>query len=108
MNTTGYLYLAITTEDESLTEDDFSQNLSLKATRFNKKNEKGNIPVETSWQFRSEHIVNTNYEDEVEQLIDKLYPYQLEFQNFKKKFTHVSFYLVVVIFCGEQSPGLNF
>ena len=107
-NTKGYTYFAIKTENEELGLDTFDKYLSIRPTQFQKMYEKGKIPVCTSWKYSSDDLTNPFFFEEIEKLIDKLEPHKEELIRLKTRYPEFKFVLVVVIFLGDESPGLNF
>jgi hypothetical protein len=109
MNATkGYVYFGIKTENPNLDLSDFDALLSIKPTRFQKMFEKGPIPKSTSWQFSSDNLISPFFFDEIEKLITKLEPHKDEFKELKLKLPELYFFLEVVIYMGDETPGLSF
>ena len=108
IDTKGYTYFAIKTEDDHLGLHHFDKYLSIKPTRFQKKFERGQIPKSTTWEYSSGDSINPFYFDEIEKLIGILEPHKEEFKLFKANCKDIYFVLEVVIFLGDNSPGLSF
>ena len=106
--TKGYVYFTIVTEDKNLDISDFNKYISLKPTKFMKKYERGKIPKSTNWDYSSGDLVNPYYFEEIEKLIKILTPHTEEFKLFKLHNPTCVLRLVVVIFLGDETPGLNF
>jgi len=108
INTTGHTYFAIKTENEATDLETFNNYLSIQPTKFQKKFERGKVPVTTSWQLSSGDLTNPDYFEEIEKLITKLNKHKTELLKIKKENPEIEFVLEVVIYLGDESPGLNF
>jgi hypothetical protein len=53
-------------------------------------------------------LTNPVYFEEVENLIDRLAPFKEEFKILKRENSNFHYVLEVVIFLGDETPGLNF
>lgn len=107
-DTKGYIYFAIKTEDENLNLDDFDKYLTIKPTKFERKFERGQVPNSTIWEYSSGDLVNPYYFHEIEKLIEILEPHKDELKMLKAKYEDIHFVFEVVIFLGDETPGLNF
>lgn len=107
-NTHGYIYFAIKSEDETLDRSSFDSILSIIPTRFEKKFQRGNVPVCTIWEFSSGELVNPIYSDEIESLVDELNLHRDEFLILKRNYPEVEFWLQVVMYLGDYAPALHF
>ena len=107
-DTKGYIYFSITTEDESLSIKDFEKHISIQPTKFEKKFERGHVPKSTSWIFSTTELVNPYCYEEIEKLLTTLEPHKEEFKELKRQFSEVSMFLTVVLFLGDETPGLHF
>ena len=107
-DTKGYIYFNIRTENPGIDLLDFNIHLTIKPTKFDKMFERGVVPKATHWIYSSEKLVNANYYEEIEKLIDDLEPHLKEFKILKEKYPEFTFVLEVVIFMGKETPGLNF
>jgi|TARA_R110002049_G_scaffold217206_2_gene388619 hypothetical protein len=107
-NTKGYTYFAIKTENEKFSLSEFDSYLTIKPSHFKKKFENGKTPVCTTWELSSGKLTNPYYFEEIEKLIDKLEKHKTELIELKTKNPEFSFVLEVVIFLGDESPGLHF
>lgn len=107
-NTHGYIYFALKTEEETLDERLFTSMLTIKPTRFEKRFERGQVPVCTVWELSSRELINPNYSDELEHLIDLLNLHLDELLNLKRNYPEVEFWLQVVMYLGDYNPALHF
>ena len=107
-DTKGYTYFAIKTENEKIGLSDFDTYLTLKPTEFKRKFENGKTPVCTTWELSSGKLTNPYYFKEIEKLIDKLENHKSELIGLKNKNPEFAYVLEVVIFLGDESPGLHF
>lgn len=107
-DTKGYIYFAIKTEDDKLNLSDFDKYLSIKPTKFQKKFERGQVPKSTIWEYSSGDLINPYYFDEIERLIEVLEPHKNELKLLKAKYDDICFVFEVVIYLGDETPGLNF
>jgi hypothetical protein len=107
-DTTGYSYFTIKTENEKLGLDDFEKYLSIKPTRFQKMHERGKVPVCTIWEHSTGNLTNPNFFEEIEKLIDRLNDHKFEFIKMKSSNPEIEFVLEVVIYLGDETPGLHF
>lgn len=102
------MYFAIKTENENFDLSEFNAYLTIKPTDFKRKFEKGKTPLCTIWEYSSDKLINPFYFQEIENLIDKLEPHKSEFILLKKENAEFTFVLEVVIFLGDETPGLHF
>ena len=107
-NTKGYTYFAIKTENEKFGLSEFDSYLTIKPTDFKQKFENGKTPVCTIWEYSSGKLINPYYFKEIEKLIDKLENHKSELIGLKKRNPEFEYVLEVVIFLGDESPGLHF
>lgn len=107
MDTTGYVYFAIKS-DLILELKDFKQHLSLSPTRFSKKFEKGEVPKATIWEYSSGQLTNPCYFEVMEDMMDVLVPHTEEFIRLKEAIPDLCFVLQVVVYLGDETPGLHF
>ncbi|MFP9100854.1 DUF4279 domain-containing protein [Flavobacterium sp. RHBU_24] len=107
-DTTGYIYLAIKTENKSIDLEWFNSHLTIKPTTFSKMFEKGKIPVCTSWEYSSGNFTNPFYADEIAKLISKLSNHTSEFLKLKSENPEFHFVFEVVMYLGDETPGLSF
>ncbi|WP_100616391.1 DUF4279 domain-containing protein [Confluentibacter citreus] len=107
-NTKGYTYFAIKTENENFGLSDFDSFLTIKPTDFKRKFENGKTPASTIWEFSSGKLTNPYYFKEIEKLIDKLEKHKSELIGLKNENPEFAYVLEVVIFLGDESPGLHF
>ena len=107
-DTKGYVYFVIKTENESFGIKEFESFLTIKPTEFNRMFEKGNSPVCTSWKFSSGNLTNPFYYQEIEKLMDSLEKHKDEFIKLKTEMSEFNFSLSIVMFLGDETPGLNF
>lgn len=107
-NTTGYAYFAIKTENEKFGLKEFENYIALKPTRFQKMLEKGNVPVCTIWEYSTGNLINPNFFKEIEKLVVELEKHKCEFKKLKIEHPEMEFVLEVVIYLGDETPGLNF
>jgi hypothetical protein len=107
-NTTGRVYFAIGTEDDHFDIHTFNRYLTIQPTNFRKKFEKGNLPVSTIWEYASEELKNPFYFEEIEKLIDLLEKHISEFIHLKIENPSIDYVLQVVIYLGDETPGLHF
>ncbi|MCB0398700.1 MAG: DUF4279 domain-containing protein, partial [Winogradskyella sp.] len=107
-NTKGYTYFAIKTENEKFGLSEFDSYLTIKPTNFKQKFENGKTPVCTIWEYSSGKLVNPYYFEEIEKLIDKLENHKSELIELKERNPEFEYVLEVVIFLGDESPGLHF
>ncbi|MFP9113020.1 DUF4279 domain-containing protein [Flavobacterium sp. RHBU_3] len=108
MDTTGYVYFAAKTENESIDLEWFNLRLSLLPTRFSKMFERGKTPVCTSWDYSSAKLINPIFGEEIDRLIAVLAQHKEEFLKLKTENPEICFVLEVVIYHGEETPGLSF
>ena len=108
INTKGYTYFAIKTENENFGLSDFNSYLTIKPTDFKQKFENGKTPVCTIWEYCSGKLINPNYFKEIEKLIDKLENHKSELIRLKLRNPEFEYVLEVVIFLGDESPELYF
>ena len=104
----GYTYFAIKTENDNFGLSEFDSYLTLKPTYFKRKFENGKVPKCTIWELSSGKLKNPYFFKEIEKLIDKLEPHKSELLRLKKENSEFNFVLEVVIFLGDESPGLHF
>lgn len=107
-DTTGYTYFAMKTENENFGLQEFDKYLTLKPSRFQKKFEKGKVPVCTIWEYSTGDLTNPSFFEEIEKLISKLNNHKVEFLKLKADNPEISFVLEVVIYLGDKTPGLHF
>jgi Domain of unknown function (DUF4279) len=107
-DTTGSVYLAIRTENEEINLEWFNAYLTIKPTTFSKMFETGKTPVCTSWEYSSGNLTNPIYADEISKLISKLSNHTSEFLKLKSENPEFHFVLEVVIYLGNETPGLSF
>ena len=107
-NTKGYTYFAIKTENEKFGLSEFDSYLTIKPTDFKQKFENGKTPVCTIWEYSSGKLINPYYFKEIEKLISKLESHESELIELKRQNPEFEYVLEVVIFLGDESPGLNF
>lgn len=107
-DTKGYTYFAIKTENENFGLSEFDSYLSIKPTDFKLKFENGKTPVCTTWELSSGKLKNPYFFQEIENLIDKLKKHKHELIELKKQKPELAYVLEVVIFLGDESPGLHF
>lgn len=107
-NTTGYVYFAIKTENESFDLDEFDKYLTIKPSHFEKMFSRGKVPVCTIWKYSSEDLINPYYFDEIEKLVEKLNKHKHEFLKLKSENPEIDFVLQTVINLGDETPGLHF
>ena len=107
-DTKGYTYFAIKTENENFELSDFNSYLTIKPTDFKRKFENGKTPVCTIWELSSGNLTNPHYFQEIEKLIDKLQKHKSELIVLKRQNPEFTYVLEVVIFLGDESPGLHF
>ena len=107
-NTRGRIYFGISMDNDLLDLSDFDKYLSIKPTEFQKKFERGQVPRFTSWTYSSGDLINAYYFDEIEKLIEALEPHKEEFRGLKGNFQNIAYHLSVVIFLGDNTPGLHF
>ena len=107
-NTTGYTYFVIKTENEKVKLEDFNAKLSINPTDFKKIYEKGHVPKCTSWEISSGKLVNPYFYEEIEKIIIKLEKHKTELIQLKKENPEFVYQFIVVIFLGDESPGLHF
>ena len=106
--TRGYIYFAIKTEDEDLDLADFDKYLRVKPTKFEKIHSRGPVPKCTIWTYSTDELTNPTFYEVVEGLIKELLPYKDDFKRLKNEYEDIHYVLEVVIFLGDESPGLNF
>lgn len=107
-DTTGYVYFAIKTEDDHFDLATFNKYLTLKPTRFQKKFERGNVPVSTIWEYRMGNFTSSYYFEEIEKLIDVMEKHAHELMYLSEENPSISYVLEVVIYLGDETPGLHF
>lgn len=107
INTKGYIYFALKTEDENLDLEFFEKFLSIKPTKFEKMFSRGKIPVCTIWKYSTGNLINPDYHKEIENLIEKLSKHKLEFLKIKNENPEISFILEIVLQLGDEHPCLN-
>ncbi|MCO6148413.1 DUF4279 domain-containing protein [Flavobacterium sp. NRK1] len=108
IDTTGYVYFAIKAEDSDFDLALFNSFLTIQPTHYQKKFEKGSVPVCTIWEYGTKKLANPFYFEAIEQLIDVLENHTLEFLRLKKDYPSVEYVLEVVIYLGDETPGLSF
>jgi len=106
-DTKGYNYFAIITEDAEMDLPQFESFLTIKPTSFKKMFERGTLPKATSWEYSSGKLTNPYFFEEIEKLIAALKPHKEEFKKLKLAYPELYFVLEVVIYLGDESPGLN-
>lgn len=106
--TRGYTYFAIKTENKNFSLEDCNKYLTLKPTRFQKMFEKGKVPICTIWEYSTGNLTNPFFFEEIEKLIVILNKHKDEFLKLKANYPETSFVLEVVIYLGDETPGLNF
>lgn len=107
-DTRGYIYFVIKTEDTQFELAEFENFLSIKPTSVQKMFERGNVPKSTSWRLGTAELINPHFFQEVEKLIATLKPHKDEFKKLKTVYPDFKFVLQVVLYLGDESPGLNF
>jgi hypothetical protein len=107
-DTKGYTYFAIKTENENFGLSDFDSYLTIKPTNFKRKFENGKTPVCTIWELSSGKLTNPYFFKEIEKLIDKLENHKSELIGLKNENPEFAYVLEVMIFLGDESPGLHF
>ena len=107
-DTKGYVYFAIKTDNDTFDLNWFNSRLNIEPTTFRKKFEKGQTPKCTIWKYSTPNLTNPVYFEEIENLIDRLVPFKEEFKILKQENPDFHYVLEVVIFLGDQTPGLNF
>ena len=106
--TRGYIYFAIKTEDENLDLADFDKYLRVKSTKFDKMYSRGPVPKCTIWTYSTDELINPFYYEVIEGLINELLPYKDNFKTLKNEYADLHYVLEVVIYLGDETPGLNF
>jgi len=107
-DTKGYIYFGIKTDDASITISDFERYLTIKPTKFEQMFERGHVPKSTNWRFSTDNLTNPYCYEEIEKLITTLAPYKEEFKQLKQHYPQLYMVLEVVLFLGDETPGLNF
>lgn len=108
IDTKGYIYFGIKTENENLTIENFNSILSIKPTKFERIFERGRVPKTTNWIYSTDELVNPYCFEVIENFIDALEPYKEEFKKLKLQYPEISMFLEVVLFLGDETPGLSF
>lgn len=109
INTTGYIYFAIKTENDSVDLDLFKRYIDLEPTKFQKMRSKnGIVPVCTSWNYSTDNLINPISYKVIENLIKELIPFKEGLINLKKDYPEFYFVLEVVLTIGDESPALSF
>lgn len=108
IETTGYAYFAIKTENENFELVTFNKYLSILPTSFQKMFARGNVPVCTIWEYCSGDLTNPYYFEEIEKLVAKLSEHKSEFLKLKSENPEVDFILEIVIKLGDETTGLHF
>ena len=108
IDTNGYVYFAIKTDNDKLDLEEFNNNLSISPTKFRKKFEDGAKPKCTIWEYSSEKLINPLYYEEIEKLIEKLESHKEEFKQLQLKSPEIVFVLQIVIYLGDETPALHF
>ncbi|NOT91220.1 DUF4279 domain-containing protein [Ferruginibacter sp.] len=108
VETRGYTYFAIATDNAELELSEFKKYLTIAPTKFEKMFERGTVPKFTKWKYASGELKNPHFFEEVEKLITALHPYKEEFKKLKVAYPDLNFFLEVVIYLGDESPGLHF
>ncbi|WP_419214230.1 DUF4279 domain-containing protein [Maribacter sp. X9] len=75
---------------------------------FKQKFENGKTPVCTIWEYSSVKLTNPFYFKEIEKLIDQLEKHKNELIGLKTQTPDFEYLLEVVLFLGDESPGLHF
>lgn len=104
----GYIYFAIKTENQNLDLADFDKYLRIKPTKFDKMYSRGGVPKSTNWIYSTDELINPILYDVLEGLIKDLAPHKDDFKRLKDEYPEIRYVLEVVIFLGDESPGLNF
>jgi hypothetical protein len=107
-DTKACVYFGIKTENQELNEADFEQYLGLKATSFEKIYSRGHIPKCTIWEYSTGNLVNPIYYEAIEQIVAHLLPFKENLKKFKEAYPEVHYVFEVVIYLGDETPGLNF
>ena len=108
IETTGYTYFAIKTENENFELETFNKYLTIQPTRFEKMFTRGKVPVCTIWEYSSGDLTNSYYFEEIGKLVAKLSEHKSEFLKLKSENPEVDFILEIVIKLGDETPGLHF
>ena len=61
VDTKGYTYFAIKTENEKIGLDKFNSYLTIKPTEFKKMLKNGKTPLSTTWELSSGKLTNPYY-----------------------------------------------
>lgn len=107
-DTTGKIYFAIKTEDETLDLDTFKKYLTIEPSKYNPMRSRGNVPVCTIWEYGIYDMINPIYYDEIERLVGVLQKHSSEFIQFKTAYPEIEYVLEIVIYIGDETPGLGF
>lgn len=108
IKTKGYTYFAIKTDDVDFDLSMFNTYLSIQPTNFTLMSQNGKVPKCTIWELSSGKLTNPFYFEEIEKLLDILEPHKLELLKLKQAHPKLTFVLQVVIFLGDETPGLHF
>ncbi|MFK7771991.1 MAG: DUF4279 domain-containing protein [Saprospiraceae bacterium] len=107
INSEGYVYFGINTENENLEKEDFNSYLGIKPTNFEKKHARGKIPVTTNWRYSTAKITNPIIFELIEEIYQKLFPIKDKLISFKRDHPEVNYRLQVVFSFGDETPGLS-
>ena len=108
IDTTGYTYFAIKTENKNFELETFNKYLTIQPTRFEKMFARGKVPACTIWEYSSGDLNNPYYFEEIEKLVTKLSEHKSEFLKLKSENPEIDFVLEIVIKLGDETPGLHF
>ena len=107
LETEGYVYFAIKTEDETIEETTISEFLGLNATEFRKMRSRAKIPVCTSWKISTKRTINVDISSLIEEVLEIIMPYEnklIELKNLHNDFYYV---LEIVIEHGDNAAGFT-
>jgi hypothetical protein len=103
----GYVYFAVKTEDISIEENTIDNFLGLKANDFNKMKSKGRTPVCSVWEISTKRTNNPDISYLIDQIISIILPYKEKLKELKKRYTDIEYVFEIVIFHGDNAIGFS-
>jgi hypothetical protein len=105
VETEGYVYFAIKTEDESIEEETISGFLNLNATGFRKMYSSGKVPVCTIWEVSTGRTVNPDISSLISEVLNIVMPYKNKLLDLKNRHCDICYVLEIVISHGDNAAG---